>query len=188
MDKSEVLKLVCEKLPENKTDECKDLVNTYYPFQSYQVQKRIYTPSQMLKVFRRDGFIDRYSGQKLLFPGIFRIFKNKLPEVFPAHSNWKMTETHIVYWEMFPTIDHFFPIARGGRDDDSNWITTSMVRNSAKANWTIEELGWKLHQPGSLKDWDGLSEMFKRLVEQERRLLEDKYIGNWYKALSLINR
>jgi hypothetical protein len=91
-------------------------------------------------VFLRDGFIDRYAGDKLLFPGIFRILKLELPHAFPYYLKWKMNETHIVYWELFPTIDHIFPIARGGQD-------LSMLRNSAISNWTLEEMGWPL------KDW-----------------------------------
>ena len=131
----------------------------------------------------RDGFIDRYSGEKLLFPGIFRILKKELPTVFPAHLNWKMTETHLVYWELFPTIDHIYPIARGGMDKEENWITTSMLKNSAKSNWTLEEIGWTIKDPGELEDWDGLSSLFIDLVNKNNSLLADNYIKKWHGAL-----
>lgn len=51
-----------------------------------------------------------------------------------------MSECHIVYWELFPTIDHIVPVARGGRNSEENWVSTSMLRNSAKFNGTLEEL------------------------------------------------
>jgi hypothetical protein len=43
----------------------------------------------------------------------------------------------MVYWELFPTLDHVVQVARGGQDEDKDWIKTSMVLNSAKSNWTI---------------------------------------------------
>ncbi|MBN8671468.1 MAG: HNH endonuclease [Chitinophagales bacterium] len=137
----------------------------------------------MTKVFLRDGFIDRYSGEKLLFPGIFRILQLELPNDFPAQSNWKMKETHMVYWELFPTIDHVIPIARGGKDTEDNWVTTSMKRNSAKANWLLDEIGWTLNNPGDLKEWDGLVYLFLDLVKVYPELLTNKYISTWQKAL-----
>ena len=67
-----------------------------------------------------------------------------------------MSETHMIYWELFPTVDHVVPIARGGGDDESNWVTTSMLHNSAKSNWKLEELGWQLLPAGDIEQWDGL--------------------------------
>lgn len=49
-----------------------------------------------------------------------------------------MTETHFAQWELFPTIDHLDLVARGGVDEASNWVTTSMLRNSAEAHWRLE--------------------------------------------------
>jgi hypothetical protein len=39
-------------------------------------------------------------------------------------------------WEMGAIVDHLVPVGRGGADDESNRITTSMARNSAKSNWS----------------------------------------------------
>ena len=94
-----------------------------------------------------------------------------------------MTETHLVYWELFPTIDHIYPIARGGRDQEENWLTTSMLKNSAKSNWTLDEIGWTIKEPGKLNDWDGLTNLFISLVNKDNSLLADKYIKKWYGAL-----
>ena len=181
--KADIIKDICLKLLEGNKAGCSDIANAQYPFSPFTSEKRKYTPTQMTKVFLRDGFIDRYFGEKLLFPGIFRILKLELPLDFPAHSNWKMTETHMVYWELFPTIDHILPIARGGKDIEENWVTTSMVRNSAKANWTLEEVGWTIKDKGNLEEWDGLSNLFLRIVGQSETLGADPYIRRWRAAL-----
>lgn len=82
-----------------------------------------------------DGFLDRYSGTKLVHPGVLRILSVLLPEEFPFHRNWLMTQSHVAFWELFPTIDHRVPVAHGGEDTESNWVSTSMLRNSVKAHW-----------------------------------------------------
>ena len=93
-----------------------------------------------------------------------------------------MAESHIVYWELFPTVDHIVPIARGGTDTADNWVTTSMVLNSAKANWTLKELAWKLLAPGDPKAWDGLLPWFLRFVSRAPEHLQDKYTKIWHSA------
>ena len=71
----------------------------------------------------------------------------------------------MMYWELFPTVDHIVPIARGGIDEESNWVTTSMLRNSMKSNWTLEELDWSLLPTGDLQEWDGLTNLFVLLID-----------------------
>jgi hypothetical protein len=57
---------------------------------------------------------------------------------------------------MAPTIDHVRPVTRGGLDIAEKWVSASMLRNGAKANFTLEELHWTLHTPGDVGQWDGL--------------------------------
>jgi hypothetical protein len=160
-----------------------NILRAEYPFVPIMPESRRYSELQSLQVFVRDGFVDRYSGQRLVFPGIFRLLSRLLPEEFPFQPNWKMTETHPAYWELFPTIDHVLPIARGGSDQESNWVTTSMLRNAAKANWTLEELGWGLRPPGSLTNWDGLMRRFVEIVDSDRSALADGYLRRWHAAV-----
>lgn len=61
-------------------------------------------------------------------------------------------------------------------------MTTSMPHNGAKANWTLEELGWKLHDKGDLKDWDGLLAWFVIQIEKDESWLKVAYIRQWYDA------
>jgi hypothetical protein len=93
-----------------------------------------------------------------------------------------MSECHIAYWELYPTIDHRCPIARGGEDADTNWVTTSMLRNSAKANWTMEELGWKIFPEGDHLEWDGLTKIFLQYVEPHPEILADRDAKIWCAA------
>ncbi len=183
MDKSLLVKNICELLLDGKKQECFDLANKNYPFRDTLTSKRQYSKHEMCKVFLRDGFIDRYSGTRLLFPGLIKILTIEFPEIFKYHKNWKMSETHMIYWELFPTIDHLIPIARGGKNIYDNWVTTSMVRNSAKSNWTIEEIGWKLFERGQRKNWDGLVKCFLDLTLQNPEYEKDNYIRTWKEGL-----
>jgi 5-methylcytosine-specific restriction endonuclease McrA len=180
-DKADVLESICEALLKDEGAKARNIARSNYPFQFQKKGRRQITPLQSINLFLRDGFVDRYSGQRLIFPGMLRLLSECMPQEFPYHRNWKMSDCHIAYYELSPTMDHVVPVTRGGADDESNWVTTSMLRNSAKANWTLEELGWKLVPPGDLKDWDGLTQLYVELVESRPALLQDKALLNWHK-------
>ena len=175
-----ITKAVNEILEGNKSSAANIFVQEY-PFNPIATETRGYTDSQKIKQFKRDGFIDRYSGQKLINPGLLRVLSYYLPDEFPFQKNWKMSECHIAYWEFVPTIDHIVPIALGGVDDESNWASTSMMHNHIKSNWTLEQLNWKLYPAGSMDEWDGLTSLFVSIVENDDNLLKDSYIKKWYK-------
>ena len=91
------------------------IVRTEYPFVRSMNTGRAYTELESMRLFLGDCFIDRYSGTRLVFPGNAPAsLARHSPDVFPAHKNWKMSETHIAFWELFPTVDHVVPVARGG--------------------------------------------------------------------------
>jgi hypothetical protein len=129
----------------------------------------------MFAVIRR---IDRYSGVGLICPATLRL----IPETFPFHRNGRLDVCHFAFWELFPTVDHFLPIARGGADGESNWITTSMVRNAAKSAFTLAELGWSLHPPGNIDEWDGLTGWFVERAKADPEILVDMYLRQWFAA------
>lgn len=137
-----------------------------YPFEIRPQHKRQYTDQQKIDTFLRDGFIDRYSGERLFNPGFLRLLHHLLPDQFPFHPHGKAGQCHDIFWDLLPSVDHATSIHRGGEDEASNWVTTSMKRNLAKGNWTIEELGWNLYPSGCSRDWDGLSDVFVQLVEK----------------------
>jgi len=156
MDVTTIIAEICRTVEQDR-EAAGSLLRRSYPFIKGGRFKRAYSPSQCTRIFIRDGFIDCYSGQRLIFPGTLRLLSLCLPEEFPFHSNWKMDRTHPAFWELFPTIDHIVPIARGGEDAETNWVTTSQLQNSAKANWTLKELRWTLVPAGSVEEWDGLT-------------------------------
>ena len=189
-NKSDIISRLCEFLIAGQADKGADFANEHYPFVEIdKLHTRQYSKFEMMSVYLRDGFIDRYSGEKLLFPGLIRLLTLELPEIFKYHTNWKMSETHMVYWDLFPTIDHIVPIARGGTNSEDNWITTNQLRNSAKSNFTLEELGWEILPQGKLEDWDGLCSVFLKwvadgkLVEKYGNTDDWKYISGWFEAL-----
>ena len=180
--KTRAIEAICDLLMEGDKISAQRIIAGEYPFTSVPPEKRSYTPKESMTVFIRDGFIDRYSSQRLVFPGTLRLIHRLLPEDFPFHTNWKMSETHVAFWELLPTIDHVVPVARGGKDIFENWVSTSQIRNSAKSNWLLEEIGWSLMEPGSISDWDGLTRWFLKFTSEHPEHLSDSYIRTWQKA------
>jgi hypothetical protein len=180
--RSSILVEVCSMLQAGMREEAAVTLRSRYPFSPLTATSRRYTPTQCMRVFVRDGFIDRYSGRRLVFPGTLRLLTKLLPIEFPFQSNWKTDACHFAFYELFPTIDHRIPVSRGGADDEANWVTTSMLLNSAKANFTLEDLGWKLHAPGEYKEWDGLVSWFLTWIDKDPSLLSDAYFRRWHAA------
>jgi len=176
------IELACQELEGGNVVGAKRLIQEQLPFEACSNVGRNYGELQKLVVFVRDGFIDRYSGNRLVFPPVLKVLSNTMPLLFPYHLNWKMSECHIAYWKLSPTLDHIVPVSRGGKDDMSNWVSTSQLRNSAKSNWLLEELDWKLFEPGNLEEWDGMLGWFMRYVQDNRPMLNDHYIEKWHKA------
>lgn len=182
MNKSEFFSEVSNLLLKDNKEKARETIINKYPHTVKQIKKRRYSNLIKMKHFFNDGFIDRYTGEKLINPGLFKVLSTYFPEEFPYDAHWSTTKTHNSYWVMFPTIDHIVPIARGGEDCDSNRVTTTMKNNLIKDNYTLEEIGWKLYPQGSIEQWDGLTEIFIKIVEKDEALLKDKYIENWYKV------
>lgn len=137
-----------------------------------------------MRVFVRDKFTDRYSGAPLVFPGTLRAISLLLPNEFPYHRNWRQSQTHPAFWELYPTIDHLIPLARGGSDAEDNVVTTSMVRNSAKGNWLLSELQWAEQLAPPREGWDGLLQWFLIAFERFPTLREDRSLKAWRKVAS----
>ena len=182
MEKSDAIKKACSFISKGRVDLASAVIDDEYPFIPLIKGKRSYTPREMTKVFIRDGFIDRYRGAKLIYPPALRLLSIYLPKKFPYHKNGKMSEGHIAFWELFPTIDHLVPIARGGKDEESNWVCCSMLTNSIKSNWTLEQLQWELKPKGDFQEWNGLIHWFIQQVNKDEKQLENSYIKKWHKA------
>jgi hypothetical protein len=187
MNKIDAISEVCRALSRNSRATAIETLAAYYLFAPKPLKKLHCTPLQSTRVFVRDGFIDRYSGDKLVFPPVFRVISLAIPEHFPFHPNWKTDVTHPAYWEMGATIDHHQALSVGGGHNESNWYTTSMARNAAKMNWTLDQLGWRLHDRGDMNKWDGLLGWFLEYTDAHPEIfhadvLEIQSVRQWLSA------
>ncbi|PVY23347.1 hypothetical protein C7458_12713, partial [Williamsia muralis] len=72
---------------------------------------------------------------------------------------------------------------RVGNFSERYWGISMSAVNSAKAQWTLEELGWSLVPPGDLAAWDGLTEWFVSYLTAHPALQrENKYLQQWFTA------
>lgn len=181
-DKGSVLLEVCNSLSVGDSERAGRVLDSKYPFERIERRRRSYSRKQATDIFVRDGFIDHYSGKKLVFPASLQLISTLLPDKFPSHPSGKMNETHIAFWELWPTIDHIVPVARGGTDEPPNCVCTSMLRNSVKSNWTLEELGWSLMEGGRIDEWDGLMRWFLEYTRKNDEVLDDPYLEKWWRA------
>lgn len=184
--KSVAIAELCAALRAGARERAVSLLKRDYPFAPEPIVKRQYGPVESTRVFVRDGFLDRYTSEALIFPPVLRVLSAELPNEFPYHPNWKTDLTHPAYWDLSATVDHVIPVSRGGTDDATNLVTTSMVRNSAKANWTLKELGWTLQPAGDLQSWDGLLHWFLEYTKDRPELLKQHLsMGQWHRAAIL---
>ncbi|QAT39090.1 hypothetical protein [Clostridium sp. JN-9] len=70
MDKALIIREACSLILNESKQKAIKFINNNYKFTQETVQKRAYTDKIKMQVFLRDGFIDRYTGDKLLIPGI----------------------------------------------------------------------------------------------------------------------
>jgi hypothetical protein len=182
MHNARIISSICDLLSSGDTEAAAHALVERYPLAGPQVRRGAWSKTRLIKVFIRDGFTDRYSGEPLVFPGTLRAITLFLPEQFPYHPNWKQSETHPAYWDLSPTVDHVVPVARGGADEELNVVTTSMLRNAAKANWLIEEMQWSDVRAPLAEGWDGLLSWFFSTYEKHDVLQGDVAARSWYRA------
>ena len=177
-----VLVAVCDLITQGRIPDATDVLNADYPAVVPPLQPKPISTRRLMQLFHRDGFTDRYSGERLVYPGALIALSILLGPSFPYHRNWKQSETHQAFYELYPTVDHVIPLARGGLNDDSNLVTTSMLRNSTKANWLLEELGWPSERAPIVEGWDGLLGWFEEACTAHEIVRRDKAVQKWRRA------
>ena len=182
MNPAEALRQACEQITIGDLVPASETLASAFASPPAQTRRSKWALPRSVKVFVRDGFTDRYFGEPLVFPGTLRALSVLAPAAFPYHPNWKQSLTHPAYWTHYPTIDHVVPVARGGPDDESNIVTTSMLRNGAKGNWVVSELGWPAERAAVRADWDGLLPWFCREYEKNEKLRNERSLRQWYIA------
>jgi hypothetical protein len=182
-DRSAVIASACGALSNGDLDRAAEIIRIEYPSTPVQSAARRITKLEAMRVFMRDGFVDRYSGRRLVFPGALRLLSYRMPAEFPFHKNWKTDKCHPAFYELCPTIDHEVPVTRGGVDAHCNWVTTSMSRNLAKSNFLLSEIGWIKHD--AIDRWDGLTSWFLAEFVPESDQYWGSYMKQWKSAAEL---
>ena len=90
MDKITTIKQSAKSILTGNIESAKNLINKVYPFKKLKPEGRSYTDKEKYEQFVRDGFIDRYSGEKLVNPGLLKVLSFYMPDTFPYQSHWKM--------------------------------------------------------------------------------------------------
>jgi hypothetical protein len=83
--KAQTIKAVCDSLLVGNAQTAGATARSGYPFAPPQSTGRAYREAECTTIFIRDGFIDRYSGTQLVFPGTLHLLSRLLPLEFPFH-------------------------------------------------------------------------------------------------------
>lgn len=138
--------------------------------------------SLVMTVFARDGFMNRYTGELLIFPAVLRLLSKEFPSAMPYQPAWRLGEIHIAYYDLCACIDRLLPMSRGGSNAESNSVTTTMPFVLARSQSTVEEIGWKLTREGFVDEWDGMSSWYVEYVKANPELRSTNYFNLWYIA------
>jgi 5-methylcytosine-specific restriction endonuclease McrA len=151
------------------------------PFTPRRRDKHHISDRDKLRIFLKDGFIDRYTGLQVWHLCALRLFAEFMPDLLPYHKNGRLDQCHILHWDLSPAVDHIVPVTRGGGHDPKNWITTSWGKNTIKSNMSLDELGWNTYPGGDLKDWDGGTGWFLGAIEHRIDLRHKAPFGRWHR-------
>lgn len=138
--------------------------------------------ASMMRVFARDGFMNRFTGELLIFPAVLRLLSKEFPSIMPYQMAWRIGEIHIAYYDLYACIDRLLPESRGGSDAESNLVTTTMPYVLARSHSTVEEMGWRLTREGFVDEWDGMSSWYLEYVNANPELRNTNYFNLWYIA------
>ena len=180
--RADALVYACLALEAGSVNAAEKIIAAGFPFSGYLNDEKPLSEAAQLKIFRRDGFVDRFTGQKVFLPPVLTVLSEMLPDVFPNHPNWKRDETHQAHEMFTATVKKIIPNRPA---DEFNLATAAYKTKAAKANATLEDLGWKLYSLEEIADlrWDGMTDWFVRYVDDHRDLLSVPLIARWYKAV-----
>ena len=86
-NKASIVEEVTAALDGGNSSEATNIAKRNYPWTAVEAPKRKMTQKRALSVFMKDGFIDRYSGSKLIFPGTLLVLGQRIS----LHINGAMT-------------------------------------------------------------------------------------------------
>jgi hypothetical protein len=185
MSKSAIINDICKALSSGDLDAAKGVLQDEYPFvDARNALERVYTATECTRVFIRDGFIDRYSGTRMVFPGTLRLLSLELGNsIFPFQANGRIEITHPAFWELYPTVDHSDGASHGSHGEMSNLITANVLTVVAKRAARLQSLsGWKMAPAGNFEHWDGTIWWFVNYVARREDLLRNAHLMTWFQA------
>lgn len=196
-DDASLVASICASLLDNDLEGARNLARERLPFipipkkaKSSTIEKKEKNNKQgkvtrkgikeinKLLVWQRDGYRCRYTGKRLVFPQTLELLSLILPQELPYDNppHGKYDRTHILMWELFPVIDHVVPVRSHSdpvvANNVDNLVTASAMVNSEKSDIYLDDLGWKLHPPEPLADWDGLTTWYVTYLEQNKHWLD----------------
>jgi 5-methylcytosine-specific restriction endonuclease McrA len=109
------------------------------------------------EIFYRDGWRCRFCGIKV----ISRSARKVLIDIFSSETHWRNPEfkRHSSLYAMAASLDHVFPHGRGGKNEESNFVTACYCCQFGRGEWTLEEVELEdpRHRLPVVDSWDGLS-------------------------------
>ena len=132
-EKHEVIMDACLALSDEGKNACEEIIRKRYPFDPH-ARPRLVTRERssreerkveasdfwdedrdlMMRVFARDGFMNRFTGELLIFPAVLRLLSREIPATMPYQAAWRLGETHIAYYDLYACTSKLMPRSRGG--------------------------------------------------------------------------
>ncbi len=203
----EIIMDACQALSDDGVDECRRIIQKNYPFdpnaRPREVKVRTGQPRDIkaeaiscwledhnlkMKVFSRDGFENRFTGEPLIFPAVLRLLSKEMPRDFPFQQYWRPESTHMAYYDLGACTTPLVPLSRGGKKDEANLITTTMPYILARSDQTVEEAGWRLTREGYVDEWDGMSTWYVDYVNDNQELRKINFFNLWFNAARSVLR
>jgi hypothetical protein len=203
----EIIMDACLALSDEGIDECRRIIQMNYPFDPNAKPREVKSRESQLRdskveviscwvenhiakmrVFSRDGFENRFTGEPLIFPAVLRLLSKALPREFPFQQYWRPEATHIAYYDLGACTNLLIPLSRGGKNEEENLITTTMPYILARTDQTVEEAGWRLTREGFVDEWDGMSTWYVEYITEHQELREINFFNLWFNAARSVLR
>ena len=112
MDKITTIKQSAKSILTGNIESAKNLINKEYPFKKLKPEGRSYTDKEKYEQFVRDGFIDRYTGEKLVNPGLLKVlsYYSRMHFHIRAIGRWKNVTVPTGNWSQQLTTSFLLPL------------------------------------------------------------------------------
>lgn len=118
---------------------------------------RMPSPNAQEAIFLRDGWRCRFCNTKV----INRKARKVLVDFFSIETHWTSLEfqRHSSLYAMASSLDHVIPHGRGGKNEESNFVTACYCCQFGRGEWTLQEVEIEdpRDRPPVMDTWDGLT-------------------------------